>query len=74
MNRAACDVVAPMLAALNLIELVRRDALDAVAVPIRTSLVNQPDNDPGDTGHKDIAGEHEEQQKTPPQFAPTSKR
>jgi hypothetical protein len=34
---------------------------------------NQPDDDPGDTGHKDIAGEHEEQQKTPPHFAPTSK-
>ena len=30
-NRAACDVVAPMLAALILIELIRRDALDAVA-------------------------------------------
>ena len=33
------------------IELVRRDVLDAVAVPNKTSLVNQPDNDPGDTGH-----------------------
>jgi hypothetical protein len=30
-NRAACDVVALMLAALILIELIRRDALDAVA-------------------------------------------
>src|ERR1700704_5628291 len=46
-----------MLAALILIELVRRDVLDAVAVPNKTSLVNQPDNDPGDTGHKGIAGE-----------------
>src|ERR1700716_1030188 len=36
------------------LELVRRDALDAVA-PNKTSLVNRPDNDPGDTGHKDIA-------------------
>jgi hypothetical protein len=61
-----------MLAALILIELVRRDVLDAVAVPNKTSLVNQPDNDPGDTGHKDIAGEHEEQQKTPLRFVPTS--
>jgi hypothetical protein len=46
-----------MLAALNLIEPVRRDALDAVAVPNKTSLVNQRDDDPGDSGHEDIAGE-----------------
>jgi hypothetical protein len=45
------------LAALILIELVRRDALDAVAVPNKTSLVNQPDDDPGDSSHEDIAGE-----------------
>ena len=55
---------APVLEALILIELVRRDALDAVAVPNKTSLLN--------TGHKDIAGEHEEQQKTPLRFVPTS--
>ena len=35
---------------------------------------HQPDDDPGDSGHKDIAGEHEEQQKTPLRFVPTSKR
>ena len=35
---------------------------------------NQPDDDPGDTGHEDIAGEHEEQQKSPLRFVPTSKR
>ena len=47
-----------------MIELVRRDALDTVAVPNKTSLLNQPDNDPSHTGHKDIAGERNEQQKT----------
>src|SRR3979411_1990677 len=26
---------------------------------------NQPDDDPGESSHKDIAGEHEEQQKSP---------
>ena len=46
-----------MLAALILIELVRRDALDAVAAPNKTSLVNQPDDDPGESSHEDIAGE-----------------
>ena len=46
-----------MLAALILIELVRRDALDAVAVPNKTSLVNQPDDDPGESSHEYIAGE-----------------
>ena len=45
-----------MLAALILIELVRRDALDAVAVPNKTSLVNQPDDDPGESSHEDIGG------------------
>ena len=45
-----------MLTALNLIELVRRDALDAVAVPNKASLLNQPDDDPGDSSHEDIAG------------------
>ena len=40
-----------------MIELVRRDALDAVAVPNKTSLVNQRDDDPGDSSHEDIAGE-----------------
>jgi hypothetical protein len=55
-NRAACDLVAAMLTALNLIELVRRDALDAVTVPNKTSLLNQPDDDPGDSSHEDIAG------------------
>ena len=35
---------------------------------------NQPDDDPGDTGHEDIAGEHDEQQKSPLRFVPTSKR
>ena len=46
-----------MLAALILIELVRRDALDAVAVPNKASLLNQPDDDPGESSHEDIAGE-----------------
>ena len=33
---------------------------------------DQPNNAPGETSHKDIAGEHKQQEKTPPWFVPTS--
>jgi hypothetical protein len=39
-------------------------ALDAVAVPNKTSLVNQRDDDPGDSSHDDIAGEQRPRCKT----------
>jgi hypothetical protein len=43
------------------------------AYRFRRSRVNQPDDDPGDASHEDIAGERNEQQKTTPRLVPISK-
>jgi hypothetical protein len=35
---------------------------------------DQPDNDPSESGHNNVAREHKRQEETPPQFAPRTKR